>query len=166
MTHDELVKRAALWLRTRTPAVIVITEMVTGHESPDAIGFSSSGYTWLLECKVSRADFQRDLKKPRTVAGGMGDHRYYLTPPGLIEAAQVPAGWGLLEAYPKQYRLVVKPDPPPYRDHPHRPDKSVRDEYGLLVSALRRIGQDPPEGLSVAAYTFDTKRRATLGVKI
>lgn len=156
ITHEELVKKAAQWLRSRCS--IVITEMASQREEPDAIGFGGVR-TILIECKVTRADFLADLKKPRHRGlSGMGDHRYYLAPSGLLKPEEIPTGWGLLEVNGRGVSITVKP----IQNH----DKHYRAEHGLLVSCIRRIGQNAPDGVSVKCYTYRTKNRATLGVTI
>lgn len=68
-------------------------------EQPDVIGWVGLGYSWLIEVKVSRADFLKDKKKFQRLypEKGMGDERYYLAPAGLIKLSELPDRWGLLE---------------------------------------------------------------------
>ena len=113
-SHDELVARAARWLRDSRDCRIVLTEVGvcgvdTGHEIPDAIGWRSPGNSILIECKASRADFRADQQKEprRKPWRGMGRERWYLTPPGLIQPAEIPQGWGLLWCYPRILRRKV-----------------------------------------------------------
>jgi hypothetical protein len=79
-----------------------------------------------------------------------------MTPPGLVKPEEIPPEWGLLEVHPKHVRQVI--------EAAHREKQDWRREHSLLVSALRRIGQDPPQGLRVKAYTYQTKCRATVGI--
>jgi hypothetical protein len=130
--------------------------MVTaGPETPDAIGFKSFE-SILIEVKVSRGDFLRDAKKRHRQDGeGMGDLRYYMAPAGMIKSEEVPAGWGLLEVIEGRVRERLEaPRRKARKDH----------EVALLVSALRRIGQAPPPGISVKCYTIETERRATISI--
>lgn len=79
----------------------VVASEIPGHsEIPDAIGWSTAGYSTLVECKASRSDFLRDQKKyfRRVSEMGVGMQRFYLTPPGLLSPEELPEGWGLLEA--------------------------------------------------------------------
>ena len=113
MTHDELVERAARWLRVDCRCGLIATEPAsTAEETPDAIGWRY-GRTTLVECKTSRGDFRADATKPfrRDGARGMGDRRYYLTPPGLLRPEELPAGWGLVEAHPRRIAVVVQCHP-------------------------------------------------------
>ena len=157
-THDDLVALAAKWLRRRMP--VVITELATGGEEPDAIGFNPRA-TILVECKASRADFLSDngkLWRQRPDLGfGMGDRRYYLTPKDMVAAEELPERWGLLWALPGG-RIREELAAACF------PGKDSRREHAILVSALRRLGQTCPDGLSVKAYTYQTKCRATVGV--
>ena len=88
----------------------------------------------LVECKVSRADFRADRKKiihgaPDTCPG---QERWYLTPPGLVGAHEVPEGWGLAEAGARSVRVVV-----PAPEGEWSPGRAKQD-MGILVSAVRR----------------------------
>lgn len=90
----------------------MLTERHGASESPDAIGWKNHGWSILVECKVSRADFLADLKKPHRVNpdGGMGQTRYFLTPPGLLKVDELPATWGLLEVRGRFVRVVHEPE--------------------------------------------------------
>lgn len=136
MTHAELVKCAARWLRS-SGCGIVLTELNTAAgEIPDAIGWSR-GFSVLVECKASRADFCADIRKPEREfpETGMGDWRFYLSPPGVLLPADMPSGWGLLYAGAKVRRIHGEI---PLRDlSPFAGDK--RNEIIMLSSALRRL---------------------------
>lgn len=153
--HSDLVAIAAAWLLKKYP--VVITDMVSGaRETPDAIGIRSYEST-LVECKASRSDFQRDARKPhrQDPDGGMGNFRYYLTTVGMVKPAEVPEGWGLLEVNGRgKVRTLVQPE---------RRKSDHSQEQAILLSALRRIGQNPPEGVSVKCYAIATERTATIG---
>ena len=161
MTHAERVKRAAAWLRREHSVVITEMAAMDAHEEPDAIGFRG-GSTTLIECKATRADFRADQKKvcriPRMAYLCLGERRYYATPKGLLAVDELLPGWGLLEVSGRG--LSVRVGSTVFRE------RSVRGELGLLVSTLRRIGRcaNTFEGVSVKAYTYETKARATLGV--
>ena len=112
MTHAELVDRAARWLRNTVGCGVVATEEYNvGRSIPDAIGWKSS-CSYLVECKATRSDFFADAKKHhrRYPDWGMGEVRYYMTPPGLVSPDEVPEHWGLLEARPKQVRILRHAD--------------------------------------------------------
>lgn len=115
----------------------------------------------LIECKASRADFLRDARKPHRqltdalktpAASGrqqtpvpgvppLGDQRYYLTPRGLLDQAEIPGGWGLLEATARQIRKVV--DAPGCLHG--RTDIARRDqrEIAMIFRACHRYQLDP-----------------------
>lgn len=154
--HSALVLAAAAWLRARR-CTVVITDMVSGAgETADAIGFNSYRST-LIECKASRADFRVDQKKLwRYEGGGIGNERFYLAPVGLLKAEEMPTGWGLLEMKPNGSVRMQK-------DAESRSCQKDR-EVSLLISAIRRIGRNPPDGISVKAYTIETERTATIGI--
>lgn len=107
-THASLCAIAARWLRRSHSAgghgcQVAFTECHNGDsEAPDAIGFRAVGWcdgSVVVECKTTRGDFLADARKPHRAepSTGMGRWRYYLAPEGLIEVAELPAGWGLLE---------------------------------------------------------------------
>jgi hypothetical protein len=106
------------------------------REIPDAIGWRSYE-SYLVECKTSRADFLADLKKPHRVNPdwGMGDRRYYMTPPDLVQPDELPEHWGLLWAYPKIVR--VKRD-----SWGTRRDRTARNERPLLFKVLRDMQRE------------------------
>ena len=156
--HDKLVEKAVTWLKRRHP--LVIAEMVTGCETPDAIGFKANGLTTLVECKVSRADFRTDAKKPFRKVGGMGSRRYFLTPLGLIKVEELPKGWGLLELSGRGVRVTKD-----LKYHAYRKDKDTRAELGLLLSCMRRLGNHKLSGVSVKAYTYETQNTAQVWIQ-
>jgi hypothetical protein len=133
MTHDELVARAMRWLRNSRKHVVVLGEIGSdGRECPDVIGWRHGGRCTLIECKVTRSDFLRDAKKSFRREGGMGEYRWFATPPGLVLIAEVPVRWGLVEIGPKLCRTV---------QHPMRfdvKDRNTRGEINCLVSAVQR----------------------------
>lgn len=102
MTHKELVELAAKQLK-KWRCLPICTELVSytrSGEIPDAIGWTAAA-SIMFECKTSRADFLRDREKPFRMCNnmGMGDFRFYLTPPGIIkDERELPPGWGLYEA--------------------------------------------------------------------
>jgi len=109
MTHSELCKMAVSWLKRASSrgghgCKVAIDECRTGWdgEVPDALGFTATGNplvdgTVLVECKVSRADFLIDRKKPHRIGGGVGNWRYFMAPEGLIRLDELPEKWGLVE---------------------------------------------------------------------
>ena len=154
MTHCALVEAAAAWLR-KTCAV-VITEIATVGEEPDAIGWNGVNSV-LIECKASRADFLSDRRKyfRREPERGIGCRRFFLMPAGLVASTEIPTGWGLLESDGRRVRQVIHSEP--FRE------MDSRHEIRILLSALRRIGSTAPPGISIRHYTIESENRATLG---
>ena len=106
--HTELVAAAARWLHTQGYYVI-IAEMDSGAgEAPDAIGWKGTTTT-LIECKTTRSDYFKDRKKwfRQHEADGMGDQRYYLTPPGLRRWRFAPVGDPLFQGGTGDYYREV-----------------------------------------------------------
>lgn len=128
--HKSLVSLGIRWLKQRCS--IVFYEFTTAaNESPDIIGWGS-GFSILIECKVTRSDFLQDSKKlvRRYPHLGMGQQRYYLCPPEVITIEDLPESWGLLWAYKK--RIFFK------KGAFFHPEWNSLDEIKFLTSMLRR----------------------------
>lgn len=133
MTHAELVQRAARWLRSQGYGTVVSEKLPLTGEEPDAIGWMAGGLSMLVECKVSRADFLRDIDKPhRRLAGlGMGWRRVYMTTLGVAKPVELPAGWGLVEVVGRASRLVVYPT--------DQDTRATHRELTTLLAYIRRV---------------------------
>ena len=155
-THEQLVGIASKWLQRRHS--VVITELATNGEAPDALGWRG-WHSTLVECKVSAADFRADARKYfRAVAEkGIGQRRWYMAPTGIIKVRDLPHGWGLLEVSPGGRIKVV-------RKSTLFRNCNSRHEVEILLSALKRCGLSEKPGISVRQYVFQTKCRATLGL--
>ena len=106
MTHAEMVRRARNWLWSLDPneqrarPAVVCTEVGASYsaEQPDVFGIGPDGITYLIECKVSRADFLADRSKPhRTADVHLGSYRWFCGPSGIIEPHELPQHWGLIQ---------------------------------------------------------------------
>jgi len=135
MTHDELVRRAVRWLKGTRRCPVVLSEVGSGIEIPDAIGWEYSGRSILVECKASRADFLKDQNKSfrRYSDTGMGFLRYYMTPPGLVLPDEVPEKWGLCFVHPTQVRVAKRAEAFLFRGK-----IGAWRERGLLISACAK----------------------------
>jgi hypothetical protein len=112
----------------------VFSEFVcSANERPDVIGWYY-GSSMVVECKRTRADFLADRGKPHMfdAESGMGRRRYYVVPPDLINADEVPAWCGL--AYAKG-RSVVTIKEAPLRTISQG---AAIEECSILTSAIRR----------------------------
>lgn len=142
MTHKELVDRAARWLINSVHCGVVAKEIsayVVSGEIPDCIGWvGSNGRSILIECKASRGDFIADFRKPSRVGGpAMGNWRFYMTPPGLLEPEKIPEDWGLYEVYNRSVRHICgvkysNAGIPPFKN------PCIKSERSILLSLLRR----------------------------
>ena len=134
MTHKQLVRRIAAWMKNSKHAVVVLTELVTQRtsETPDVLGFFGAAASTLVECKTSRADFRADAKKHfrREEERGMGDRRYFAAPKGVLDPDDMPDGWGMLSVEEHCVRELVSPEP-------KTANKAA--ECMMLMSALRRL---------------------------
>lgn len=125
LTHKRAVQRITNWLRNSKRCFVVMAELATqNNETPDCIGWYGSGGSLLVECKISRSDFHSDKGKNfrRYEEMGMGDLRYY--------AADLPAGWGLLEIHEHCIKEVVEAT--------HK-TANKQCEVKMLMSAIRRL---------------------------
>ncbi len=100
LTHDQLAELGAKWL-SRHGYKYTFANMRAEFfkENPDVLGMRAGFYeSFVIEVKVSRADFLADKKKPhRELGKGIGMNYAYLAPKGLIDVSEVPYGWWLLE---------------------------------------------------------------------
>lgn len=156
--HAALVYRAASWL-WRQGCVLVATEFSTQlGETPDAIGWKKNGYSILVECKTSRADFLNDRKKRSRIdpETSVGLARYYFTVKGLIEDhREIQEPWGLLEWDVLGKQRVYKVKESYVETYSHR------SEIEMLLSMIRRFDEQHLRGVSVKAYI---QRSQTVGI--
>lgn len=135
MTHAQLVERAVRWLRSYRCGVVLSEQACVSGEMPDAIGWKRANHSVLVECKVTRADFMADRGKPfrSKPEHGVGSERFYLAPPGLVRAEELPAGWGLLELRRGRVEMVQA------SAKNLRTVKGFGYEMNLLLASLRRV---------------------------
>jgi hypothetical protein len=136
MTHAQLVDRAVEWLRRYRCGIVLSEQACISGEVPDAIGWKRACRSVMIECKVARADFLADRDKPfrRDPALGVGCERFYLAPPGLIGASELPRHWGLLECTRKGVTVAVRPSKQNLRSA-----QGLMYEMNLLLASLRRV---------------------------
>jgi hypothetical protein len=157
--HDRLVARAAGWLRAQGCKTVLTEFHALIDETPDAIGWRGS-LSFLVEVKTSRADFLSDRRKrfrqhPET---GMGDYRYFLCPPGLLQVDELPPRWGLLYAHAQRVELVQGHRPKHFApSEPFRfSERNARAAAAMLLSALNRLrlhhGERELQALMHATY--------------
>lgn len=107
--HQQLVDLGARWLARQGFGVVATELTVAGvAEQVDGIGFRAT-CSAVLEAKASRADFLADRKKPHRQAGGLGNYRFFVCAPGLIQPEDLPERWGLLWTHGRSLQLVVGP---------------------------------------------------------
>lgn len=150
MDHPELVRLAEYWLMKSLKCSFSLTEMkcCQSKEIPDSIGFRQ-GFSVLVECKVSRADFLADAQKEfrQQPSLGMGNFRFFLCPEGVIRPEDLPPKWGLVWIVRGKPRHIVGPRGNAWtysgRDFFFE-EKNLEAEWGLMASALRRLFQAAP----------------------
>ncbi len=145
MTHDELCEIAVKFLRKNGFEIVFDDKLKSVNcsgEQPDVIGFRSS-VSCLIEAKVSRSDFLADKKKRFRINPelGMGDWRFFISPPDIISIDDLPKGWGLLHVVGKTVKKVHKwPSNCLWiSEKPFKSDKQA--ECNHLYSALRRMNK-------------------------
>lgn len=107
--HESLADQGVKWFRRQGFGVIAADLAALGcRERADVVAFRSQCCA-IIEAKASRADFFADLRKPERMNGGLGLYRFYICPPGLIQASELPAGWGLIYADGRKVTDVVRP---------------------------------------------------------
>jgi hypothetical protein len=137
MTHQQLVRLAEQWLRSRYGCGIVLSEQsCASGETPDVIGWKGACRSVVVECKVSRADFFADREKPfrKNPELAMGCERFYLAPQGLIGVHELPAKWGLLEVKRREIQIAARPC-----RQSQRSQSGLMREMNLLLASLRRV---------------------------
>ncbi len=136
MTHAQLVQKAVAWLRSYRCSVVLSEQACASGEMPDAIGWKRTQHAVVVECKVSRADFMADQAKPfrQKPEMGLGCERFYLTVPGLVQAAELPSGWGLLECERGLVRMEQAASAKSMRSA-----RGMKYEMNLLLASLRRV---------------------------
>lgn len=148
MDHNELVKIAEMWLLKAKWCSFALAELCAlggNGETPDAIGWRS-GYSILVECKTSRADFHADKNKRfrKYPEQGMGTYRFFMCPAGVIESEDLPESWGLVWVNEKGKAVQkVGPKGNCWCGKNAEPflftEKCMKSEQAMLVSALRRL---------------------------
>ena len=152
ITHKQLVEHGARWLRRGLNCGVVVVELHTwSPEIPDVIGWLTD-CSIVIECKATRSDFLADAKKPHRAnpVRGMGDRRFYLTQPGLIQPEELPPGWGLLVVVGRTVKVMRWSTPVTTEtvkswyhartwEHPFTANKT--EEMGVMYSLLRRKGR-------------------------
>src|SRR5260370_24713108 len=143
------------WL-SRQCSVVLYEFATEADENPDVIGWALGAGSILIECKLSRSDFIKDAGKTfgRNPRAGMGQRRYYLCPPDLIQVKDLPAKWGLLWAIKGQ--VIVK------REARGCPERNLAAEVRFLSAMLRRaqirIGTRPLSEWLRGENRFEAKR--------
>ena len=135
MTHAQLVQMAEVWLRRYRCGIVLSEQGCSSGEMPDAIGWKGKNHSIVIECKISRGDFLADAAKPwRTNPDiALGCERYFAAPKGMLRAAEMPEGWGLLEAQGRELRVTQK------SKRKLRQPEGLMNEMNLLLASLRRV---------------------------
>ena len=135
MTHAQLVEKAVRWLRSYRCGVVLSEQACVSGEMPDAIGWKRANHSVLVECKVTRADFLADRCKPfrQKPEQGVGCERFYLTPPALVKAEELPQAGGCWNCAAGRIEVVQA------SAKNLRTAAGFRYEMNLLLASLRRV---------------------------
>ncbi|RDH41612.1 hypothetical protein [Zooshikella ganghwensis] len=143
-SHTTLCQLAKRWLLKTVGCSVAFAELKTNsltQEEPDAIGWIRGGRdSFLIEVKVSRADFHADRKKffRKHPEFGVGKFRYFMTPPNLLSIDDLPPGWGLLEAQNKRVRVIHGQHPKKQQLAEFIFQPNTQAELAMQTSLLRR----------------------------
>ncbi len=156
--HSNLVEIAIRYLK-QVHCVIVTEIRGNSSEAPDAIGWTFTGSSTLIECKRTYEDFKLDqLKFSRLFPeNGMGQHRFYLSYEGIIPEKELPKGWGLLEYRGKRIVQV--------REGRKFTQFNNQNECAILVSTLRRVGQNAPANMKIDYFIENKIDRNFLSIQ-
>lgn len=150
-----MVRLARNWLWSLDPTserarpAVICTEVSASHsaESPDVFGVGPDGITYLIECKVSRADFLADRLKPhRSAEVHLGSFRWFCAPSGIIQPHELQKGWGLLQIVNGKLQQRIVPE--------KATDVDRSAELSILVSVLRNVWRGGRvRGVGMRAYS-------------
>ncbi len=145
----------------------------------DAFALNSYPHTGMrrvcYEVKMSRADFRTELKHPlkRRVGMRYSNEFYFVTPPGLVDAGEIPSECGLIEAglaTPEEWKRFLTrhagffdydPEsrsccmitvPAPWRDTPGPTWQLVA---AMMRHQRRQFEERPPEPLKQERLAFE-----------
>lgn len=108
VTHDRIIDTGLRFLKHQGFWMWLAEPPAACSEKPDIIAWKS-GLSLLIECKATRADFLRDLRKPfRNDGNGMGNFRFYLAPENIINPEELPPFWGFIEVVDDNEVRVVR----------------------------------------------------------
>lgn len=145
LTHDQLCDIACRFLQTNGFKVAFHDKFrawTAYGEQPDAIGFRN-GASCLLEAKCSRSDLLADRKKPFHIdpSKGMGDWRFMISEPGIVDVCDLPDGWGLLHVIKGRVKKVHGwPANGSWVNQESKPFQANKQaECDMMFSALRRM---------------------------
>ncbi|EBX2707299.1 hypothetical protein DRL16_23330 [Salmonella enterica subsp. enterica serovar Bredeney] len=145
LTHGELCRIAGDFLQRKGFKVAFddrFRAKTRYGELPDAIGFRN-GTSCLIEVKCSRADLLADRKKQFRITPekGMGNWRFFLSEPGIVEISDLPEGWGLLHVIDGQVKNIHGwKGNAMWLQREKKPFKANKEaENAFLYSALRRV---------------------------
>lgn len=124
----------------------------------DAVAVSlwpSRGYAIdVFEVKVSRSDWLRELKDPAKseAAWAIGDRFWIVATAGIVDPAELPHGWGLVEAVGGKVtddgitgRKLRNARAAQWHGKPVKESADLKISRGLLVAMLRRAGAVPDQ---------------------
>lgn len=158
LKHSDLITAAHEWL-ARKGCVVIAIELSAGggQEEPDAIGWKPDGYSMLIECKASRADFRQDGKKQwrSSPDRGVGIERFYLAPEGVIPSAEVPKNWGLLEIKTGMKMIYTRK-----KCEAGNP-RNFESELRMLIRSVRHL-KSPDFVVTASAFTMENKGRSLI----
>ena len=155
MTHTELCKKAASWLRNKLHCSVVLIDPNSFYtwrgETPDVIGWVNQKCI-LVEVKVSRSDFLADKNKQfrccpickHSQDKALGAWRFYVTAPGVVlDTCEIPDGWGCYELHGRSLKHLCGSV---YANAQQAPFTGNRkSEVAILLSEINRMKKKEPK---------------------
>ncbi len=148
-THSQLVDAAYRWA-LKNGMSVAFKEMKThAVEIPDVMAFGGRVQSLLIEVKISKIDFKREMRSKFfriNPSQGMGTHRIMMCPKGMLKLEELSEKWGLLEVdNDGKISLSYRPDPEfpeaMFLSDSHEQPCNVEAERLYMLSALRRLQQ-------------------------
>lgn len=157
MNHKELCQIASKYCK-KIGCSVILEEFVAGSsEQPDVLAFKS-GFSLVIECKVSRSDFLNDKNKyhrRRDPKYAMGNFRFYCCPKDLIKKEEIPEGWGLIYIDNKKIEVIIGPKSNVLgQDDTILFQANKRAENIMLISALRKMNEKKSNNMNYQVYTL------------
>lgn len=138
MKHNELISLAIKWLKKQDCTLFAPEFVTSAKETPDVMGWTRRGASYLIECKISIEDFKADKKKTgnRIPEFKMGNYKYYFCLLELVVQLEnkIPDGWGLISVHVPLKRPIFAIE----KECSYQ-EGNKNEEILMLLSGYRRL---------------------------